>query len=328
MGRVRSADVFYRSLKNQFEAKIDGSIDDIVVLSDKNSLSPELVSVVRYFGGEIVEFSSMPSDELEALDPAIATRSEGVRSTSGGMRRGTIWLQLRDVANATTLVGDTDVVVRTRPDVVIRSQDYAIAATRTPFLGTGPFGFHADVWVQWASISNPFYIHDTAFAAFAGDLRRFVNAGKFSQLAQYYPAANLPIFFWISPFVQESAALTWWLTSRSGSAFQHEDLFNPEFRSVLSFYFAVLDSVFDLHGLPIEWNLQWNGERTVKRNWDRARTHRNLEYAVDREVAWRGAGLQRRRHPAVNAIDSSRTLTRLLETDGLYPDLRRGYQRS
>lgn len=326
MGRVRSIDVFRRSLENQFKARIDGSIDDIVVLCDQNSLSHDLIGMVHRVDGEVVELPTMSDEELREIDPNIANRFDPVRSASGGARRGTLWRQLRDVANAVKLVDETDVIVRTRADVIIRAQDYAAAATRRQFQDRGPFGFQAKIWAQWASISNPFYIHDTAFAASAGDLRRLVNSGNFTRLAKSYPTANLPVFFWISPFLLESPAVDSWFTSRSGESFRHKDLHDQDFREALSFYFEVLHSLFDLDGVPIEWNLQWNGERTVKRNWDRARTRRNLEHAIDREFVWRGQGIRRRRHPAVNAIDSSTTLTRLLESEGDYPDLRRGYR--
>jgi hypothetical protein len=256
LGQLRNWDNFISQLKLIKELKDDSISVSYFVDDDELSREQE-----EYLGGildNLVRLQPPSEAELLKFDPMMLSRSSGIRSRSGGMRRASLWRQLIDLNTVYAHFSSDDYLIRTRTDINISSDflESIILKIKTGQLEN-------KVWVQWWNLLEPFYIHDTAFAGKLGVLRKYIDESANLSLAKFYPTNSLPMFFWILPYIEEDWVKIW-LSKYSKRKPNITFLVNRDFRLIIRKYIEVVDKNFCVEFGEIYWFLQWSSKRRLR----------------------------------------------------------------
>jgi hypothetical protein len=267
MGQLRNIDNFLIQIDILNSIKKLCRINEIIYITDDGELSVDNIKLLSV--RDVTIHSKKPLDQkyIEHADAELKKRSAGQRTRSGGMTRGTIWRQLYDLKYGLNLINENNFVLRTRTDISISKEFYIEILTNPRFrrkLSNSPFYY--SIWIQWFSLLNPFYIHDTCFYGQCADLSKLVSDNYNIEYSKYYPGRGLPAFFWLRPF----AELKWvkcYFENYYQKRFNFIWIFKKEYIIILINYWKMIVENFHVEFGDISWYLQWNSS-PVHRIWN------------------------------------------------------------
>ena len=305
MGQLREPSNFLKCLDDlQFFIK-NRIVSKILFVTDTGYVTNDFKIELIKNNVELLEKEPLDDKYLMKFDPMLKKRKPGIRKESGGMRAATIWRQLYDLNYALKHIPDEANVLRTRTDIYIDKQFLEKLFLDDEFRKVDPLKypeFKEKIWIQWFSLSFPFYIHDTAFYGCKGDISKLVNNEVNIELAKYYPTSSLPIFFWILPFYKKNKIFKLWLEQYAAQPFKTKLLNDPLYLKILYEYYKVIDANFKVYFPEVKWSLQWNPGKYVTRCWHVINEDESLSKMLSKCN-------RRTRH---NAAESNKTINEII----------------
>ena len=245
-------------------AKVTAYTISVKYYVERDLLNEEQLRLFANSNLRVIIQEKLDEGILHQLDSEYGKREDLLRVNSGGLKKATLWRQLINISTALEdCENDQNIIIRSRTDVLISSE--SILRLIKLMLDKEN---NQKIWVQWASATIPFYMHDGVFAGRVSSLRRYINKKNMYKLSVFYPPYAFPSFFWIGPYVDDD--ISEWMKSDGKLRPKIFKVSEKYWRKTYFKYIKALEGDFLLQKLDIKWTLSYgkNEGIMVERIWD------------------------------------------------------------
>ena len=260
IGLPREVSNFESQLRSMRKIDIYGKLK-IFYFPSVDCVNETIDLICETYQVQVVPFGEVSRGNLLSFDPDIDHRAESHIRPNGGMKSGSLWIQLLNwnfcLENLLNRFSEETVVVKLRTDVCLSEEliRKLINSDMNPLVGDGLTG-ERRFWVTNFSRYMPFYINDLVFS---GTLRRLVDINPLKYvdvLVEHYPPLSHPTYFWVCAALENEEQS---LVNQRMRILQYPPLMlNRDMSEFLDEYLNFISDHCYVNSFGVSWKPQWD----------------------------------------------------------------------